>query len=162
MCGQYDRCGNLCTIVFEVNKAFIVNRSPLKILNDSILCTGFNLAGAIESSKILLNQEQICPIVINPREEIIVFPTRSPNHIDNIWFNPHHIKRTTSYNRRTLIWFSDGTTFIFPSRLSDFNNKLKIADQLEEMTMHSPNMAFVMILDPKNRKKKKRTKKKDS
>ena len=137
MSGFYDRNGKMCTLVEETRKTFIVDKSPLEILDDSIRKIGYNLNGAMETSKQLLGNVYHCPVLVNPIQRIVLFPTRSALHEECSWFNPVHTKRTSSLNRKTHIMFSNGKTFNFPAKLSSFNNKIKRAEQLEEMTRDS-------------------------
>lgn len=144
MTGYYDRYGKMCTLVTETKRSFIVNQSPLEILEFSISCIGYELKGARNTAKRLLGNVHHCPILVNPIRRIVLFPTRSPLHEDCIWFNPAHIKRTRSHNYNTIIMFSNGKTVTIPAKLSAFNDKIKRAEQLEEMTRYS---SFLLTLN---------------
>lgn len=152
MTGCFDRHGNLCTLVHETERLVMVNKSPLKVLDYSIRCIGFDLRGAMETSKWLLDQTQMCPIMINPILRIVLFPTKSHLHEDNIWFNPHHIKRTIGSKGKSKIQFSDGSSITIPARLSSFNHKLQTAEQLKSMTIETANKPFTFVLNPKRKK----------
>jgi len=151
MRGHYDRFGKLCTQITEANRTFIVDKSPLEVLNDSIRGIGFDLRGALETSKYLLGDVHMCPIMVNPIHQIVLFPTRSPKHEDTIWLNPYPIRRTASNNRKTLITFHNNTTLIVPLRLASFNTKLKTAEQLRDMTVELANKPFTFVLHPDKR-----------
>lgn len=133
MFGVYDRNAKLCTLVKELNRTFIVDRSPLQILNDSIRCIGFNLRGAMETSKWHLGNIHMRPLMVDPSQRIVVFPDKSPKRPDTIWFNPNHIKRTLAVHLKTKVAFTNGSTITIPSKLYSFNNKLQIADQFMKM-----------------------------
>ncbi|SEM74516.1 competence protein ComK [Mesobacillus persicus] len=156
MAGFYDRHGKLCTLVRETERTFIVDKSPIEILDESICWVGYDLKGAILASKRLLGDIQMCPIMVNPVERIVLFPTQSHKNAETTWLNPAHIRRTISMNRQTLVRFTNGTTLLIPSRLSSFNTKIQNAEQLEDITARGPNSTFSFILDPKKRKKKKK------
>lgn len=149
MTGYYDRYGKLCTLVKETNRTFIVDQSPLDILEYNINCIGYELQGAKNTAKRLLGRIHHYPILVNPMKRIVVFPTMSPHHENCIWFNPAHIKRTTSLKYHTVILFSNGQTITIPSKLSAFNNKIKRAEQLEELTRDS--YFFVTNIENGNR-----------
>jgi competence protein ComK len=134
MTGYYDRNGKFCTLVIETARTFIVDKSPLEIISDSIVCIGYDLRGATETAKKLLGNIYICPVLVNPNDRIVLFPTLSPKHIECVWFNPFHIKRTESLNRKTYIIYSNGQTRLIRAKLSSFNCKIKQAEQLEGMT----------------------------
>lgn len=154
MMSHYDRYGNQCAQVTTTKGTFIVDQSPVQVLNESIQRIGFNYRGALETSKLLLGEVHMCPVMINPIYRIVVFPTKAHHHEDTIWFNPLQIKRTLSYNRKTMILFNNGTILVVPIRLASFNTKLKNAEQLEKITAGTSIPSFTFILDPK----KKRTK----
>ncbi|MCM2535850.1 competence protein ComK [Neobacillus pocheonensis] len=152
MVGFLDRNGKPCTIVKEVNKMFIVDKSPLEILEYSIKCIGFNLKGAMETSKWILGDIHMCPLMVNPILKICVFPIQSAQRYDTMWFNPYHIKRTTSFNRKTNVEFNNGIVIKVNSQLSSFNNKLQIADQYRKMTVNAGENPISFVLEPKNRR----------
>lgn len=141
MVGIYDRNAKLCSLVRETNRMFLVDRSPLQLLDDSIKCIGFDLRGAMSTSKCLLSHKHMCPVMVNPIHNICVFPNKSAKHNDTMWFNPAHISRTYSINQMTLVEFTNGTTLLTPSKLYSFNSKLQTAEQFRNMidgTAHQP------------------------
>ncbi len=134
MTGYYDRNGKLCTLVTETGKTFMVDKSPLEIIKVNIMCAGYDLRGAMETAKKLLGNIYHCPILVNPIDRIVLFPTLSPKHTECVWYNPVHIKRTSSLNHQTFIMCSNGKTKLIRAKLSSFNCKIKRAEQLEAMT----------------------------
>jgi competence protein ComK len=132
MAGHLDRYGKKCTLVYELNRMFLVDQSPLEILEASIRRVGFNLKGALESSKKNLGGIHMHPFMVNPILGIIVFPTKSHKHEDVIWFNPNHIRRTWGKKNVTIVEFRNGQTLIVPTKLCFFNNKLTIAERFRD------------------------------
>jgi competence protein ComK len=132
MVGHLDRNGKKCTLVFELNRIFLVDKSPIEILEASIRRVGFNLKGALESSKQNLGAIHMHPFMVNPILGIIVFPTKSHKHEDVIWFNPNHIRRTWGKKKITIVGFQNGQTMIVPMKLAFFNNKLTIAERFRD------------------------------
>ncbi|MCD4838339.1 competence protein ComK [Neobacillus sedimentimangrovi] len=135
MTGYHDRFGKLCSLVRENNRTLMVDQSPLEILSDSIRSIGFNLKGAIESAKWHLGNIPMCPFIVNPICKICVFPTKSANNPETIWFNPDHIKRTKGNLNHTIVTFSNGFDLKVPCRLSSFNTKLQNAEQLIKLIL---------------------------
>lgn len=154
MVGHYDRNGKLCTLVKEVNRFIIVDQSPLQVLEYSIKCIGFDLKGALSSSKWILGEMKMYPVMVNPIQKICLFPIRSLKHHDTLWFNPAHIKRTNGVKRKTEIEFKNGQTLVVHSRISAFNHKLQTADQLKNLTIEIGKNPIVFVLEPKNRRNK--------
>jgi competence protein ComK len=151
MVGVYDRNGKTCTIVREVNKTFIVDKSPLEILEFSIKSIGFNLRGAMTTSKWFMGDIHMCPVMVNPILKICLFPIQSAKRVDTMWFNPEHIRRTTSFFRKTNVEFTNGFHMRVNSKLSSFNNKLKIAEQYQEITVEAGKNPTSFLLEPKNK-----------
>ncbi|UII57638.1 competence protein ComK [Cytobacillus spongiae] len=154
MMGEYDRNGYECTLIRETERDLMISNTPLEVLDYSIRCMGFNLSGAMDTSRMIFGNGNKRPIMVNPRYHIVLFPTKSPKHKDNIWFNPFHIKRTFSQNGKTKALFSNGTSLIIPSRITSFNHKLLTADHLKNLTINTENMPFWLVLDPSERKKR--------
>jgi competence protein ComK len=132
MVGHLDRNGKKCTLVNELNRMLLVDKSPLEILEASIRRVGFNLKGALESSKRNLGGIHMHPFMVNPILGIIVFPTKSHKHEDVIWFNPNHIKRTWGKKKLTIVVFRNGQTIIVHMKLAFFNNKMFIAERFRD------------------------------
>ncbi|MDQ0974625.1 competence protein ComK [Neobacillus niacini] len=160
MYGLHDRNAKVCTLVREFHRVFIVDRSPLEILDDSLRCIGFNLKGAMDTSKIIIPNSMMCPVMINHIHNICVFPDKSHKHEDTIWFNPCHILRTLSFKRKTLIEFRNRLILINDSKLFSFNNKWKAAEQLSQITIENAKNPVSFIIEPpkKTRKRKRKSK----
>jgi competence protein ComK len=149
MAGIYDRNAKPCTLVTELTRTFIVDKAPLEILNDSIKCIGFDLRGAMETSKWLLGNKNMCPLMVNPVHKICVFPDKSSKHNETKWFNPIHIIKTFSKNQQTIIEFTNGLTITIPMRLYYFNNRLQTAEQFRNMTVGLENNPFSNEKNPR-------------
>ena len=149
MAGLFDRNAKLCTLVRELNRTLIVDKSPLEILNDSIRCIGFDLRGAMGTAKFLLGNKYMCPIIVNPIHRIFVFPDKSSKHNDTKWFNPVHIKRTLSSNQQAMVEFTNGITIMVPMKLYSFNHKLQTAEQFRKMILSVDNDPFSFEKDPR-------------
>lgn len=158
MYGFHDRNAKVCTLVREFHRVFIVDRSPLEILDDSLRCIGFNLKGAMDTSKIIIPNTMMYPIMINHIHSICVFPDKSPKQADTTWFNPCQILRTHSIKRKTQIEFRNRLILLNDSKLFSFNNKWKAAEQLCEITTENAKNPVSFIIEPpkKARKRKKK------
>lgn len=149
MTGVYDRHGNQCSMIYETKRILFVEQSPLEILDYSIRCIGFDLKGALKTAKHLLGKSSKLPVVVNPLYEIVAFPTHSPAHPDNIWFNPDHIRRTTKslQENKTNVTFSNSTTLTVPNRLSSFNTQILAAEQLKRMVLEAARTSTCILLN---------------
>jgi competence protein ComK len=146
MMGEYDQYGKLCARVIIGNKSYLVNRTCLQILNDSLTYIGYDLKGAITGAKFILGNRHMCPVMVNPYQVICLFPNKSPQKEDCIWFNPDHIVKTKAIGNRTLIELSNGHSILVDSKRYSFNNKMQIANQLKEISSQRGNRPTSMNL----------------
>lgn len=132
MLGEYNRFGKLCARVMAGTSAFLVDRAPLQVLDDTLTYIGFDLRGAVTGAKVVLDKKAKCPIIVNPYLEICLFPTKSPKKADCMWFNPEHIVKTTATanGHKTMVELSNGYSIIVDSKLAAFNDKIEKARQL--------------------------------
>ncbi|MEH7111596.1 competence protein ComK [Neobacillus niacini] len=160
MFGLHDRNAKVCTLVREFHRVFIVDRSPLEILEDSLRCIGFNLKGAMDTSKLIIGKNMMGPVLINHIHNICVFPNKSHKPEDTIWFNPFHILRTQSCKRKTNIEFRNRLILMIDSKLYSFNHKLKSAEQLSQITIENATNPVSYIIEPPKKVRKRKSKKK--
>jgi len=142
-----------CTEITETTGTFIIDKPIVEVINNSVFSIGLDLTGVLETSKWLLGDVPLCPIMVNPIRQIVLFPTHSPKNMKTIWFNPSHIRSTSCINRRTFITFNNGKTTMAPVRLNFFNTLLNNAKQLRRMDVDSVDKPFCFMIDPKNRYK---------
>lgn len=149
MSGYNDRNGKCCTLVEELHRKLIVDRSPLEILADTIRCIGFDLNSAIANAKALLGNIPMCPIQVDPIHNICIFATKSAKNEDAMWFNPNNIIRTNGYYFNTHVILRNGRILTVPCKVSSFNNKLQNAEQLQKISKAIGNDPIGFLLDPK-------------
>jgi competence protein ComK len=131
--GEYDKYGNLCTRVVEGENTFVINESPVKKIDKTLLNYGSSFKGALESSKFILGPIKMPPIKINENKGIWLFPTRSFRRKNCIWFNLKHIIKTKPLGvNKTLVIMNYGHTFIINMKESAFNHRRQKAQQLRE------------------------------
>lgn len=134
MTGEYDNYGKLCTRVMTEKRAFLVDRIPKQVLDDSLKYIGFDLKGAITGAKSLLDIKSMCPIIVNPYQKVSLFPTKSPKQADCIWFNPEHIYKTKAIDTMTEVYFTNGYSITVDVRRSSFIAKMENARRLVQIS----------------------------
>ncbi|MEW8986513.1 MAG: competence protein ComK, partial [Bacillus sp. (in: firmicutes)] len=150
--GQLDQYGKLISKVHQVDQTFLVDRSPVEIIEDSIKFIGYDFKGAKSIAKWILGEFSMCPVMVNPIHGICVFPDRSITSDKAIWYNPVHIIRTTTHLRKTRIEFSNGQTLDIQRKLSSFNHKLQAAEQLRKLTVEVGKNPTSFIQAPNNQR----------
>ncbi len=146
--GEYDRYGKLCSRIMAGQSAFLVDRTPLQLVDDSLVYIGFDLRGAMSSAKLMLDKKVKCPVIVNPYLDICLFPIQSPNRAECMWFNPDHIVKTTPIGSMTKVGLSNGYSLVVNSRLSAFNGKIETANQLVRLSRDRGNHPDTIILYP--------------
>ncbi|HEY2421612.1 MAG TPA: competence protein ComK [Neobacillus sp.] len=144
MMGEYDSYGKLCARVMKGETSFLIDRSPLHLLNDALMYIGFDLRGAMAGAKRILDKRSMCPIMVNPYQGICLFPSHSPFNADCIWFNPEHIVTTKAVGRKTKVELSNGHSILIDQRLYAFNDKLQTAIQLKRISRTRGNHPSLM------------------
>lgn len=154
MWGFYDCHGNPCTVVKERDRIFVVEQSPLDILDKTIRDVGFTLSGAMEVARDEHPNNDLCPIMVNPILKIVVFPTESPNRVETMWINPDNVKKadhSKCMTRKTTILFASEHRIILNSKLSSFNSKLETAKKYRRNKTKTGKRVISFMVDPKNK-----------
>ncbi|WP_419887622.1 competence protein ComK [Neobacillus niacini] len=151
--GEYDQNGKLCSRIMLEKTTLLVDRPPLCLLDDTLKYIGFDLRGAIAGAKYILNKTVMCPIIVNPYQSVCLFPSKSPQNQDCIWFNPDHIVNTKAIGNKTEVELSNGYFLLVDAKLAAINNKLQTANQLKRLTKERGIQAspLLLYLDPPKR-----------
>ncbi|MDQ0269195.1 competence protein ComK [Cytobacillus purgationiresistens] len=147
--GEYQSDGSLFTRVVEENRTFLAERKPIQVLDATLNRIGFNFEGAIKGARSILGKRNKPPIILNPTLGICMFPIKSPHKDDCIWFNPNHIFKTNEIGRQTEVVFSNGHSIKVDLKVTAFNNKVQMADQLIKITTKNASNPTTHYLRPK-------------
>jgi competence protein ComK len=151
MTSEYNYCGKHYTRVMELDKTFLVEKTPLEVLKDTIHYIGYDLIGARSAAKLIFGNVSLCPVIVNPDHGICAFPTKAYKNVDTIWFNPNHIVKTSALGRHTLVDLSNGYSIEVYSQLSGFNQKWQNALLLRRTTIERGNSKITLIVDQKRK-----------
>lgn len=132
--GEYDQNGKLCSRIMVEKTTLLVDTAPLNLLDDTLKYIGFDLRGAIAGAKYILNKKVKCPIIVNPYQSVCLFPSKSPQKQDCIWFNPEHIVNIKAMGNKTEVELSNGHFMLVDAKLTAFNNKLQTANLLKRLS----------------------------
>lgn len=78
--------------VIESERTFIVNQTPLKIIDKSCRFFGSSYQGRFIGTKNLIGVSHKAPIIIEETREIIFFPTNSPRQENCAWISLRHLQ----------------------------------------------------------------------
>ena len=123
--------GDNKTKVIEENNIFIVNKSPINIIERSCRYFGSSYLGRHIGTKNLIGISHKSPIIIEESKNIIYFPTTSPRLKECIWISLRHIKDYKNNNGKSLILFENGQTLEINMSYGSFDNQYLRATKLD-------------------------------
>lgn len=150
MMGEYDKNGKLCTRVMEEVLSFLVDKTPIQILDESLKYINSDLRAAIASAKTIVPSTSMVPVVINPFHEIVVFSHKSMNNEDAIIFNEIKIYNTMAQGLKTKVVFHSGHSILVDARLTPFNHKRTAAADLRKITASRLRFPERLIFKPES------------
>jgi competence protein ComK len=148
--GEYNDRGELWSRVIEGEETFLVRKSPITVIEETLLHLGSNFLGARRSAKYLLMPTRMHPISVNPQMGILLFPTKNMKCHCNIWFSLIHVKTTNPVGINQIeVLTSFGHTILIDMSLRAFNNKRQKAVQLQEAITNNLNCPLNFYVEPK-------------
>ncbi len=101
---------NQCKIM-EEDKDYIINYSSFDILDHSCKYFGSSYLGRKEGSQDLLGYNYKIPIIVEEKNNLVFFPTTSPEGTDCIWIAVNKIKyyRKEKYNTSKITFYNEKT-----------------------------------------------------
>ena len=118
------------SLIMEFDREYIINLSPIKIINESCLYFGSSYSGRLESTKKLFGYSKKAPIIIEESSNIIFFPLESPRLSSCIWISLNNIKEYYRKNNKTKVIFSCGKEENLPISYQSFENQVLRANRL--------------------------------
>ncbi len=120
--------------VIELEKEFIVEKTPNEIINDSCLFFGSSYTGRHEATKYLIGISYKSPIIIEESRNIIFFPTNSPRIFDCNWISLKNIVDYKRYGDKTIIYFKNNKELILDISYGSLDNQILRAARLDSVT----------------------------
>lgn len=77
--------------IVEIDREFEINQGQQEIIKNSCLYYGSSLLGRIEAANLIISNSYKVPIIIEKENNIIFFPTVSPNSHNCMWINIDYI-----------------------------------------------------------------------
>ena len=117
--------------IIENNESYVVNVTPMQILEHSCEYFGSSFDGRREGTKKLLGITHKSPIIVEESRKIIFFPTTSPDRNDCIWINLEKISRYyKSSQKKSIIEFKNGDIIEFDVSIGSLTNQILRASRL--------------------------------
>ncbi len=128
-----------CQII-ETDNTFVINKSSIKIIDDSCKFFGSSLSGRHEGTKNLIGVNYKSPIIIEETSEMIFFPTNSPRIADCAWISLNNIEDYGQKNGKTQICFKNGRTLDVNVSFASFENQVLRSTRLESILRKRKNL----------------------
>lgn len=80
------------SVVYELGKQMIINKPSLSLVSRSCYVFGSSYKGRTEGTKELTGYRYKLPLVIQESDDVIIFPTKSPNSTSNEWVALNHVE----------------------------------------------------------------------
>ena len=120
------------TIVYEEDDSFVVDKSPLKIVEESCEYFGSSLEGRqIGTSKIIGFTHKV-PVIVEESFDLIFFPTLSPKNDECAWLSYSHIFKPNKFKDKTIIELKNGKKILVDVSTAIIDNQLYRCSRLKE------------------------------
>lgn len=120
------------SLVYEDDERFIIEQSPFRIMEESCKYFGSTYEGRKDSAKAILGAEYKVPIVVEDGNNLVVFPTTSPQSSECVWISLKRIKNFEKIDAcNTKIIFDNNKEIIVPCSYRSIENQVSRASRLD-------------------------------
>ncbi|WP_301107736.1 competence protein ComK [Sporosarcina sp.] len=141
---EYTEEGVLQSVAMEGNVLKRVNQKPTEVIDRNLRYYGSSLRGAKDSTKVILGDVFMSPVVINELLNIFFFPSKSPHKPDCIWFALYHIRSYIEIDaKRTCVTFINGAKFKVDVSYYSFNSRYQTACKYKNLIDGRTNQLMI-------------------
>lgn len=120
------------SLIYEDENRYIIEETPFKIMEESCKYFGSTYKGRKESAKSILGAEYKVPIIVEDSNNLIVFPTTSPESDDCVWISLNRLKNFEAIDaNNTKITFDNEKEIIVPATFRSIQNQISRATRLD-------------------------------
>lgn len=119
--------------VIEENNSYIVNKTPMKIIDNSCKFFGSSYEGRFCGTKTLTGITHKSPIIIEESRKMIFFPTKSPRLDSCIWISFNNILNYEQKENNSIIKFCCGKVLELDISYNIIDNQILRATRLESV-----------------------------
>lgn len=121
------------TIVYEVDNSFVVNKPPLKIVEESCEYFGSSLEGRQTGTSALVGFTHKVPVIIEESFDLIFFPTLSPKNSECSWLAYSHIFKPDKFKDKTIIELKNGKKILVDVSTAIIDSQLYRCSSLKDV-----------------------------
>lgn len=119
--------------VVEKDREYYINTSGYNIMDESCQYFGSSYQGRVDGSRAILNARYKLPIVVEDTNNLIFFPTESPDLESCSWLSLKDIANVIEENNETIILFKNGVKISVNVSKFSLDNQILRASRLEYM-----------------------------
>lgn len=120
------------SLVYEDEERYIIEETPFQIMEESCKYFGSTYDGRKNSARDILGAEYKVPIIVEDSDNLIVFPTTSPQSDDCVWICLKRVKKFDKIDScNTKIVFDNNTEIIVPCSYRTIENQVSRASRLD-------------------------------
>lgn len=121
------------TIVYEVDNSFVVDKTPLQIMEASCEYFGSSLEGRQIGTSSLIGYTHKVPVIVEETFDLIFFPTLSPKNEECTWLSYAHIFKPDKFKNKTILNLKNGKKILIDISSSTIDNQLYRCSRLQEV-----------------------------
>lgn len=119
--------------IIEKDSIFIVDKTPLQVVEESCEYFGSSYQGRHRGTEILTGITHKSPIIIEESREIIFFPTSSPKLYDCAWISFKNVIKHSRVKNSCVIEFKSGYLLEVDVSYGSLENQILRAARLESV-----------------------------
>ena len=127
------------TKVLEKEEEYFVNKNSYNVMEDSCQYYGSSCEGRIKGTKTILGSNYKVPIIVEESNDMIFFPTESPNSENCMWIALNNIESYEKCNGFTKVKFDKGKEIIVKMTLKSFEMQVLRANRLGSLIKRRKN-----------------------
>ena len=125
--------GNEKSKIVDEYGDYIINKTPMKIIDESCRYFGSSYEGRFCGTKKMIGISHKSPIIIEESRKIIFFPTHSPRIKNCTWISFNNIMEYKGDGKDSTIKFSCGKSIDIHSSYSIIDNQVLRSTRLESV-----------------------------
>jgi len=121
------------TIVYETDNSFVVDSTPLKIMEESCEYFGSSFEGRVSGTLSLVGYTHKVPIIVEESRDLIFFPTLSPKNEECSWIAYNHIIKPDKFKDKTILELKNGKKILINTSTAIIDNQLYRSSRLKDV-----------------------------
>ena len=120
------------SLVYEDEERYLIEEKPFQRMEESCKYFGSTYDGRKNSARDILGAEYKVPIIVEDSDNLIVFPTTSPQSDECIWISLRRVKKFEKIDgTNTRIIFDNNKEIIVPCSYRSIENQVSRASRLD-------------------------------